>query len=64
MKVSHQPLLKEVYEKGKPVAQIPEKKLPPWMNKNKNATGDKTRQVKSEAAKRRLQAMSGKKPEK
>lgn len=62
MRTDHQALLKEVYEKRKPVAQIPQKKLPPFMAKKED---DPKRQVKSDAAKRRLAAMAGgKKPEK
>jgi hypothetical protein len=58
-------LLKEIYEKGRVrKLQEPEKKLPPFMKGRQNPADAKKREIGSDAAKRRLQAMkTAKKPE-
>lgn len=62
MKPDQLPLLKEVYEKGKVrKMQQPEKKLPPFMKGRQNPADTQKRQIGSDAAKRRLQAMQAKK---
>lgn len=55
-------ILKEVYEKGKPVDQQQnDKKMPPFM-KGRKAPNEDARKAKSEAAQRRLAMMQKSKP--
>lgn len=66
---SQSPLLKEIYEKkGKKMAQAPlpgniKGKVPPFMKGRKNAAEERQRAIGSDAAKRRLAKMNGKKIE-
>lgn len=71
MKPDHLPLLKEVYEKGKvkklatdgqnDMNDNQRGKLPPFMKGRQNPADAQKRQIGSDAAKRRLQAMQTKK---
>lgn len=69
MKPGHEALLKEVYEKRKPVKRgIPvvsdgaSDKTPPFMKGRQKPPGDDVRNIKSAAAKRRLEMMNQRNP--